>query len=79
MEGRDLSAGDVEPSTIEYTVVNLHAHRSLRLGDVVMVIKDPTCRNWLFRGADTTLHRMADEHDQYVHLRAKEDRADGRQ
>lgn len=66
--GSEIDAGQVAPSQIRYLVKYAHAHKTLKVGDVVVMTETPTMENLLLREADMTLHRLQDGSDQYVHL-----------
>lgn len=66
--GQEVDSGTVVPGPTLYEVTYTHGHRTLKRGDIVRVVEDPHDNNLLLR-ADWTLHTLADEHDQYVHLR----------
>ena len=65
----EIDAGHVGPSTATYVVTYAHRHPSLVKGDAVVMTDGPNSMNYLFRTRDATLHKLYDEHDQYVHLR----------
>lgn len=64
------SAGSIEPSPKRWRVVETHDHKTLRLGDVVIMaeIPLPDLSNILIREADMTLHWLRGDYEQYVHL-----------
>jgi hypothetical protein len=66
--GSMLDAGGVAPSKRRYVVTHPHAHKTLKTGDVVVMVCTPQFCNLLLRTEDMTLHELEDEHDQYVHL-----------
>jgi len=68
MTDKIVSAGNVCCSPTVYVVVDTHKHRTLALGDRVVMTEDPQYRNLLIRLSDYTLHALEDEYDQYVHL-----------
>ena len=63
-----LDAGSIEPSTKRYIVSFPHAHKTLRTGDVVVMIETPRKEKFLLRESDMTMHWLTDDGDQYVHL-----------
>lgn len=63
-----IDAGGVAVSPLRYRVTWPHKHPSLRIGDVVVMTETPRHENLLLRLEDTTLHVLADENGQYVHL-----------
>jgi hypothetical protein len=65
---KETDAGNVPPSPKKFIVTGIHDHKTLKLGDVVLVVKAPNMENLLFRFSDCTLHDTQDKHDQYVHL-----------
>lgn len=67
--GPDISAGNVSPSTRRYEVTYPHDHKTLKIGDVVVMAETPKLENVLIRLTDMTLHRICDDSEQYVHLR----------
>lgn len=66
--GPEVDAGSVETGPSLYQVTYAHAHKTLKAGDLVRMVEDPRFNNLLLR-TDWTLHQLADDHDQYVHLR----------
>jgi hypothetical protein len=66
--GPEVDAGHVGPGPALYEVTYTHGHKTLKAGELVRMVEDPRCNNLLLR-TDWTLHLLADEHNQYVHLR----------
>jgi NADH:ubiquinone oxidoreductase subunit E len=71
-----LDAGGVAPSDRKYVVTHPHAHKTLKTGDVVVMVCTPKYCNLLLRIEDMTLHDLEDEHDQYVHMADASNAAD---
>lgn len=63
-----LGAGTVAPSMKRYRIIWPHGHKTLRVGDVVVMTESPSCDNMLLREPDMTLHRLQDDDGQYVHM-----------
>jgi hypothetical protein len=63
-----LDACFVAPSMKRYRVTWPHAHKTLRVGDVVVMTESPSYDNFLLREPDMTLHRLQDDCGQYVHM-----------
>jgi len=63
-----MDAGEIGAGPALYEVTNTHCHNTLKAGDLVRLVEDPHYNNLLLR-TDWTLHQLADEHGQYVHLR----------
>jgi hypothetical protein len=63
-----LDAGSVCGSSKRYVVTWPHEHKTLKLGDVVVMVVTPRNDNLLLREIDMTLHGIKDEYDQYIHL-----------
>jgi hypothetical protein len=66
-DGPEVDAGSIGPGETLYRVTYTHGHKTLKVGDLVRMVEDPRYRNLLLR-TDWTMHTLADEHDQYVHL-----------
>jgi hypothetical protein len=66
--GSVVDAGDVVPSSARYVVTYAHRHKTLVVGDVVVMTETPSMDNLLLREADMTLHKLLDSSQQYVHL-----------
>lgn len=64
----ETDAGSVAPGDQRYIVTYLHDHKTLRKGDVV-VMREFRSENVLVRVADGSVHALADDIAQYVHLR----------
>ena len=62
------SAGEVAPSKLRYRVVEAHDHKTLQVGDIVVMLETPKFDNVLLRKVDMTLHVLTDANDQYVRL-----------
>jgi hypothetical protein len=63
-----IHAGYVAPGPKRYTVTESHDHEDMVWGDVVLMVEDPSLKNWLLRLSDFTLHHLKGQADQYVHL-----------
>lgn len=66
-----LDAGSVAASAKRYRITYLHDHKTLRIGDVVVMTESPQLDNLLLRVPDMTLHRLRDDNEQYVHMIAE--------
>lgn len=65
-----MSAGKIAPSTSQYLVTEIHDHKTLAVGDVVVMSEHTkTLHNLLVRLSDFSIHEITDEAGQYVHLR----------
>lgn len=67
-ESKSIDAGHVAPSSKRYRITFPHDHKKLKAGDIVIMTETPDFANLLLREQDMTLHRLADDSDQYVHL-----------
>jgi len=63
-----IDAGNVAPSSKRYRVSWAHKHKTLSMGDIVIMAVTPRQDNFLLRLSDFTLHWLSDDSDQYVHL-----------
>jgi hypothetical protein len=63
----ETNAGFVAPSPSWFIVTRTHGHETLKVGDLVRVVEDPLCRNWIYR-RDATLHELRGDDDCYVEL-----------
>jgi hypothetical protein len=63
-----LDAGSIAPSMKRYRITWAHDHKTLCVGDVVVMTETPRLENMLLREPDMTLHKLQDDHDQYVHM-----------
>ncbi len=65
-----MNAGYVSPSKEWYRITDAREHKTLKVGDIVLVVETPSPHlvNLLLRASDMTLHELQDESDQYVHL-----------
>ncbi len=78
IDSEHTDAGRVAAGPDIYRVTYVHGHKTLSVGDVVVMTETPPdmdgrypgmCMiNVIYRMLDSTLHRIADEHGQYVHL-----------
>lgn len=64
----ETTAGKVVASPKQYKVSCVHDHKSLEMGDVVVMVETPRLEMFLLRVSDMTLHSLEDSNDQYVHL-----------
>jgi hypothetical protein len=64
----DLSAGAVPPGPAHLTVTHTHEHKSLRIGDVVIMRETPRMDNVVIRISDMTIHDIIGQGGQYIHL-----------
>lgn len=67
----ELDSGDIGVDGKIYIVTYAHAHKTLKIGDRV-VMGSIEKYNALVRTTDYTLHAVQDEYGQYVHLRKEE-------
>lgn len=65
----ETNAGAVSPGIQLYVVTDAHKSETLETGDMVVMVVDPKTWNWLLRPSDMTLHKLKDEHGQYLHLK----------
>jgi len=68
-----ISAGKVCAGPNPYVVVELHDHKTLKLGDVVRMSESMNGDLFLIR-TDYTIHSITDDYDQYVHLEDRKDK-----
>ncbi len=69
-----LDAGGLAASPKRYVVTWPHEHKSLKAGDVVVMVETPKFDFFLLRESDMTLHGLTGNGDQYVHLAEVESR-----
>lgn len=63
-----IDSGDVGPSQKTYRVTWPHDHETLKTGDLVRIVLDPSKNTLILRVDDSSLHPVQDKHKQYVHL-----------
>ena len=69
MSMEQLDAGNITQSPKRYIVTFPHKHKTLVVGDVVVLVENSRLDYFLLRVADMTLHVLKDDHGQYVHLK----------
>ena len=63
-----IPASDVAPGDQQYRVTFAPFHKTLRMGDIVVMRESPWHHNFLVRVSDATIHDVMDGNEQHVHL-----------
>lgn len=69
MSMEQLDAGSITASPKRYIVTFAHNHKTLVVGDVVVLVESSRLNFFLLRVIDMTLHALKDDNGQYVHLK----------